>query len=144
MSDLWNERTKQDRKEIPVGVQYNPTQHHRVNSLSDDTTLWDAHRPPSTDHEAMMQDGEPAVSQETLQARWEHVQTLIEQAALTPKELAVIEYVVFGEKSLADAGRWLGLQFRDNGTPYSKMMVSKLRDSALKKLRVTFTEGEKW
>lgn len=135
----WKERTKQDRKETPSGVKYLPVFNPRYDaSLNDTATLWDDHRPPATDIEALMQPGAERVSQETLGERWDDIQVKITAAGLTEKENAVIEYVVFGSMSLADAGRWLGLQFRENGKPYTKTMVSKLRDSALSKLKEVF------
>ena len=134
---MWNERTKQDRHETPVGVRYQETQR---GSLSDDTTLWDAHRPPENETEALMQPGDNRVTAEQYEGAWGNIQTLLDCAALTEKELAVLEYITFGGMSLAEAGRWLGLQFRENGQPFSKMMVSKLRDSGLMKLRAAFPE----
>lgn len=137
------ERTKQDRKETPSGVKYLEGFNPRYDaSLRDTETLWDAHRPPDNDYEALMQPGEPAVSQETLQERWGDIMGRIVRAGLTDKELAVVEYVIFANMSLSEAGRWLGLQFREDGKPYTKTMVSKLRDSAIAKLRTTFTEEE--
>lgn len=134
---MWSERTKQDRHETPVGVRYQETQR---GSLSDDTTLWDTHRPPNNEYEAMMQPGDTPESSYELQHEWKTIQTLLDCANLTEKELAVLEYITFGGMSLAEAGRWLGLQFRENGQPFSKMMVSKLRDSGLVKLRASFPQ----
>lgn len=134
---MWNERTKQDRHEIPVGVQYQET---RYGSLSDDTTLWDAHRPPANPYEALMVQGDTPADALMLQDAFSNIETAIKHAGLTERETAVIELVVFGGMSLAEAGRWLGPQFRDDGKPFHKMTVSKLRDSAYVKLRKVFKQ----
>ena len=142
---MWNERTKQDRKEIPAEFQHDQDDdqpYKRQVVLKDDTTLWDPHRPPENDYEALMQPGEERVSAETLTGNWGAYADRVQQADLSDKELAVIEYTVFGDMSLSEAGRWLGLQFREDGIAYSKTLVSKLRDSALAKLKITFTEEQ--
>lgn len=132
---MWGERTKQDRHETPVGVRYEETGY---GSLGDTTTLWDTHRPPSNQFEALMAEGETVADANQLSADWEAYDQLIVKANLSDKEQAVLEFVTFAGMSLAEAGRWLGLQFRENGKPFSKMMVSKLRDSGISKLRVVF------
>ena len=81
---MWNERTKQDRHEIPVGVQYQET---RYGSLSDDTTLWDAHRPPANPYEALMVQGDTPADALMLQDAFFNIETAIKQAGLTDIQL---------------------------------------------------------
>jgi len=125
-------RSKQDRAEIPCGTGFVPTGTGGP-SLSDTTTLWDAHREPINEYDALMRcdfDQYPVECEDST--------FLVEmEALLTPKEKAVIGFLVYGGMSLYQTGRYLGAEFPRKGvpTPYSKMTVSNLRDSALAKMR---------
>lgn len=121
------------RKEIPCGTGYSSDPNSR--SLSERSGLYDAHRPGINDYEDLMRCDFDEFPQETnlpLQGIWYTLEEL-----LTPKELAVINFVVVGGMSLAVAGKYLGAEFPRRGvpTPYSKMAVSQLRDTAIAKIK---------
>lgn len=123
---MYRERTKQDRHETPVGVRYNDTTSKARNgSLSDTETLWDPHRLPADEYEALMQPGDhpDAVTAET---DWTEYQTLLDDCGLTEAERDVIDMMVFGCHSLAWTARHMGC---------SKTWVAKLKVSALNKIR---------
>lgn len=127
-------RSVQERMETPVGVGYNPG----GPSLMDRTTLWDKHRGPINEYQALMEAGfleEPRqVADATI---WGTVAD-----TLTPKEMAVINFRVVGGMSLRVAGQYLGAEFPRKGVPlpFSKMAVSNIQKRALAKLRQRFTE----
>ena len=126
------ERDKQDRHETPVGVRYSPNL--RDGSLSEKDGPWKPHQTAENDYEALMsaaphEDIEDSYEALSLGAEW--MADLLD--ILTEKERSVIELVVFGQRSLSEAGYILGLEY-DRG-PYSKMGVSKIRDNALRKMR---------
>lgn len=136
-------RTKQDRAEIPCGTGFVPDRNAGP-SLSDTHTLWDAHRLPIDEYDALMRcdfDEEPddwGIQPDLF--------AIIEQAGiLTDKELAVVNFMVVGGMSLAVAGRYLGAEFPRNGapTPYSKMAVSQWRNSAFAKIETFLLERMK-
>lgn len=126
-------RTRQDRMEIPCGTGFSPDRMAGP-SLSDTTTLWDAHREPVNGMEALMSadfdeypDG-PVADSSFLEEM---------ESILTPKEAAVINFMVFGQMSLTTAGRYLGAEFPRRGVPkpYSKNAVRNIQMAALAKMR---------
>lgn len=131
-------RTKQDRAEIPCGTGFQPDRTTGP-SLSDTHTMWDAHREPINEYDALMRcdfdeyPEEPKYPEELI--------TMVE-GILTPKELAVVNFLVYGGMSLAVAGRYLGEEFprKDMPTPYSKMAVTQLRNSAFRKIETFLLE----
>lgn len=142
-------RTKQDRFEIPAGTGYQGDQsgyggpsgrRPRSVSLRDDKTLWDAHRQPDNEYEALMQcdfDQEPA----ELPDGSFLAETM---ACLTEKEQAVINFVVIGQMSYRDAGRVLGAEFPRHGVPkpYGKTCVGNIYNRAIKKMRKMLEEQD--
>lgn len=125
-------RSKQDRMETPCGTGFS-NDFTRGPSLKDTETLWDAHRYPINEYEGVM-------SADFLQHdMWEDDGSLIEflTSCLTPQEKAVIDFVVFGDMSLAQAGKYLGAEFPRKGIPkpYSKQTVGNIRDKAVAKMR---------
>lgn len=127
------DRSKQDRAEIPCGTGF-VVDRANGQSLSDTTTLWDAHRVPDSEYEALMVCD---FGQEPKENPYPPEFLAKLEAILTPKELAVIQFIVYGDMSLAVAGKYLGAEFPRNDVPipYSKMAVLQIRNSALTKLR---------
>lgn len=138
------ERDKQDRHETPVGVRYTPNSsgdagdhsdfgsRKRDGSLVDTRPLWGPHNVPNTIEEALIVCApfqEPQLSLEEIHP--EEMEVAL--ALLTDKERSVIEFLVFGQMSLSQAGVWLGEEY--GRKPYSKQGVSNIRDSALRKMR---------
>jgi hypothetical protein len=118
--------------EIPCGTGYN-VDRLRGPSLSDTTTLWDAHRKTTNPYEALQSadfDEYPDVPGESL--------FLSEmESLLTPKELAVVSFVTYGQMSFSQAGRYLGAEFPRKGqpTPFSKNAVRNIYVRAINKMR---------
>lgn len=134
-------RSSQDRHETPVGVRYNPDR--RFGSLQDRHGLYDVHNLPASEFEALMvAPGETVLDAADLQEMaWLWTELELDQL-LSPKELAVIEMIVFGQLPLREAGVFLGKQFRKDGSSFSKSMVAKIRDSGLRKLRRLYATSE--
>jgi DNA-directed RNA polymerase specialized sigma24 family protein len=126
---MYRERTKQDRYETPVGVRYNDAgSKARNGSLSETDTLWDAHRHPENEYEALMQPGDMPDA-ETLEVAWGEYEQKIAAAGLTAEEQEVFDMMVFGGHSLAWCANHLGC---------SKTWVAKLKKRALVKLQEAF------
>jgi hypothetical protein len=124
--------------EIPCGTGYN-VDNVRGPSLSDTTTLWDPHRHPDSEWEALQSadfDEYPeVVVPDSFLAEMESL--------LTPKELAVISFMVYGQMSLTQAGRYLGAEFPRRGQPrpFSKNAVRNIKMAALAKMRKHLEEN---
>ena len=118
------ERSKQDRAEVPCGTGF-IIDRGNGQSLSDTHTLWDAHRVPDSEYEALMVCD---FGQEPQENPYPELFLQKLEAVLTPKELAVVQFLVYGSMSLSMAGKYLG-------TPYSKMAVTQIRNSAFAKLK---------
>lgn len=65
-------------------------------------------------------------------------------SVLTPKEAAVVDFIVIGGMSYRQAGRYLGAEFPRKGIPkpYSKMGVSQIYKRALAKMRQHLEEQQ--
>ena len=139
---LYTERTKQDRWETAAGVQYNPPeQRKRDGSLTDTNPLYQPHNVPDSETEALMvckPFDDPAWSHDITADLGNMIETFMN--VLTPKEASVIELVVFGQMSLANAGMMLAQEYGRN-TAYSKALVAKYRDSALTKMRAAANDS---
>jgi hypothetical protein len=127
------ERSKQDRAEVPCGTGF-VIDRTSGPSLSDTSTLWDAHRVPDSEYESLMVCD---FGQETTANPYPEIFLQKLEAVLNPKELAVVQFLVYGNMSLSMAGKYLGAEFPRNGvpTPYSKMAVTQIRNSAYAKLK---------
>lgn len=132
---LWPEQGPHSRHERPMGLGFSMT----GPSMVDDRGLWDAHKVPDNEYQALMECDfgcEPEMSRAEREARWDLFQERIDAAGLTEKEMLVVECVVFGEASLAEAGAYMARHFGINRA-YSKQYIHRLRNSAFAKLRVT-------
>lgn len=119
---------------MPVGTGYRESSYGtRFPSLVDTTTLWDPHREPINEYDALMRcdfGEEPAdIPDGMFLAEMESV--------LTPKEWAAINFRIIGGMSLELAGKYLGAEFPRKGVPmpFSKQAVSNIVNGGLKKLR---------
>ena len=125
-------QSKQDRFEVPCGTGSQPMS-ARGPSLSETSSLWDSHRQPENEYDALMRCdfgeepapvSDPSFLEETM-------------SCLTDKEKAVVNFIVIGGMSYRQAGRYLGAEFPRRGIPkpYSKMGVSQIYKRALAKMR---------
>lgn len=132
---MWPEQGPHTRHERPMGIGFSMI----GPSLSEDHGLWDAHKIPENEYQALMEcdfGQEPEESLAEREAKWALFQQRIDAAGLTEKELLVVECVVFGETSLAEAGEYMARHYGIN-KGYSKQYIHRLRNSAFAKLRQT-------
>lgn len=126
------ERSKQDRNEVPCGTGYQPLS-ARGPSLSETKSLYKAHREPINEYDALMQCDFMEEPEEPEDGAF-LTETM---ACLTPKEQAVVNFVVMGDMSYWDAGRILGAEFPRKGIPkpYSKTTIGNIYNRAINKMR---------
>lgn len=138
-------QSKQDRHEVPCGTGYaqgDSDGHYRGGSLTVDTTLWDAHRQPENEFEALMVcdfGEEPPAHHDPM-----FLDEIETASQLTDRERATLGFVVYGGMSLQKAGYYLGAEFPRKGVPYpyTKTSVARFRASALAKIRKHLEETE--
>lgn len=123
--------------EWPAGLGYSSAPYGP--SLVDDRHLYQNHRIPENEYQALMEADfgeEPALSVDEREAQWAVIQERIAAANLTEEEMAVVDLVVFGQMSLSEAGfymaRWAGIN-----KAYPKQRVHRIRNKAFAKLRET-------
>jgi len=128
---------KQDRAERPVGLAFQMD----GPSLADDSTLYDAHRLPRNEYQALMEADfleEPEMDEATAEAMWLAFSDKVHSAGLTDRELLVVECIVWGGMSLATTGQYLARELGQNRA-VPKQSVQRIRDKAFDKLRGVFS-----
>lgn len=133
----WGYQAKWDRKETPIG-EFLP-------SLQDPKRrMYHQHRPPENDYQAMMEAlplADIPMTAEEHEADWEGFSQKLDKAGMTARERLVMECIVFGGMSLARTAIIIA-QVEGLSKPPAKMMVSRWRDRAYKKLRIVFEERD--
>lgn len=131
----WGYQAKWDRKETPIG-EFLP-------SLQDpERRMYQQHRPPENDFQAMMEAlplADIPMTAEEREADWLGFEAKLERAGLTPRERLVLDCIVFGGMSLARTAVVVAQAEGLSRAP-AKMQVSRWRDRAYNKLRVVFSE----
>lgn len=136
---------QQDRHEFPAGAPhaYEDTGFVTTHFITEDSpSTWAAHRPPENAFQALMEAAEgcnPEQSIEDLEDQWQEFQRKLESAGMTARERAVVDHVVFGQRSLSETADLLAV-WEAKGTALSKTHIARLRDSGMAKLRKVFLD----
>lgn len=139
--------TKQDRYEVASGTGYvdnGEANGPRAPSLKDTDNPWSPHRIPDDQYQSLMEcaPGDwPEMAADERESDWTLFQQKLDEAGLDEREWCVINCIVFGGMSLAQTATILAQQ-DSKGETYGKMVVSRLRDRGLKKLRERFTQDD--
>lgn len=146
MAYPYRERFKHDAHEWSAGLGFvdNDERGPRGPSIVDNRPLYGPHLVPENTYEALMTADfgcDPLMSSDEREADWLLFETKIKNAGLTEAEALVVDCVVFGQMSLADAGRYLARSEGRNKT-YSRQYVHYLRNKAFEKLRKALTHDD--
>jgi DNA-directed RNA polymerase specialized sigma subunit len=128
-------RDSYDRNETQVGDFHDNISNRR---------LWQEHRIPYNQYEAMMTTipGQTEqMSEEEREQDWTIFQQKIESANLTERETIVVNCIVYGGMSLSQAATVVA-QAEGSNKPPAKMVISRCRDKAFRKLRNVFTQPD--
>ena len=146
MSYPYKERFRHEAYEWSAGLGFvdNDNGERRGPSIVDNRPLYGPHHVPENQYQAMMEcdfGQDPAMSVDEREADWFLFETKIKAAGLTEREGIVVDCVVFGQTTLAEAGEYLA-RHEGRNEPFQRQYIHYLRNKAFDKLRKAFTDEE--